>query len=123
MLRSVTSDVQAHRLPTDVERGRLVERVVDLLAAGWDAEQLAARLRGMGPLSTVASVYAVLVSRLKCVGDPPPMVAAAAALGPWCGMPGCDRTTRRLVDDDERPRFAVEGGHRVALWCPACSGR
>jgi DNA-binding transcriptional ArsR family regulator len=123
VMRRACEGVEVHRLPGADERARLVATVVDLLAAGWDAEQLAARLVGMGPLTSAASPYAVLVSRLRQVGPPPPPVAAAAPAAPWCRSPECDKTTRRLVDDDERPRFALVDGQRVALWCPTCSGR
>lgn len=123
VLRRATLDVEAPRMPTGVERGRLVAAVVDLIGAGWEPADLVARLTGMGPLSTVASVYAVLVARLRQVGDPPTPPAEPAERGPWCGRPGCDRTTRRLVDGDDRPKFEIVDGARVPMWCPACSGR
>lgn len=123
VLRRVTVDVDALRLPTGVERGRLVERVVDLIGAGWEPDDLVARLLGMGSLGTVASVYAVLISRLRGVGDPPTPPAEPAEALPWCRAPGCDRTTRRLVDEQDRPKFEHVDGRRVPLWCPACSGR
>lgn len=123
VLRRVTVDVDALRLPTGVERGRLVERVVDLIGAGWEPDDLVARLVGMGSLGTVASVYAVLISRLRGVGDPPTPPAEPAEALPWCRQPGCDRTTRRLVDEQDRPKFEHVDGRRVPLWCPDCSGR
>jgi DNA-binding transcriptional ArsR family regulator len=123
VMRRACEGVEVHRLPGADERARLVTTVVDLLAGGWDAEQLAARLVGMGPLTSAASPYAVLVSRLRQVGPPPPPVASAVPAAPWCRSLDCDKTTRRLVDDDERPRFAMRDGQRVALWCPTCSGR
>lgn len=123
VMRRAFEGVEVHRLPGPDERARLVAAAVELLGAGWDAQQLAARLVGMGPLTSAASPYAVLVSRLRQVGDPPPPPAAAVPAAPWCGSLDCDKTTRRLVDEDERPRFEVRDGQRVALWCPTCSGR
>ena len=127
VLRRVTADVEVLRMPTAVERGRLVERVAALLADGWSGPQLVDRLVGMGGLSTVASVYAVLTSRLGHVGDPPPPAPATNPVGgpalPWCGSPTCDRTTRRRLDDEQRPMFAIVDGVHRALWCEDCSGR
>jgi DNA-binding transcriptional ArsR family regulator len=127
VLRRVTADVDVLRMPTAVERGRLVERVAALLADGWSAPQLVDRLLGMGGLATVASVYAVLSSRLGHVGDPPPPAPATNPVGgpalPWCGSATCDRTTRRRLDDEQRPAFAMVEGAPRALWCEDCSGR
>lgn len=122
VMRRACEGVDALRLPNAAERGSLVEQVVAMLDAGWAAEQLAARLTGMGSLATAASPYAVLMHRLRQVGPPPPPPAAAPSVGPWCRSAECDKTTRRLVDDEGRPRFAYQNGHRVALWCE-CSGR
>lgn len=127
VLRRATVDVDVLRLPTGPERGRLVERVVGLFGAGWSVDQLVDRLLGMGQLATVASVYAVLTSRLGNVGDPPPPAPASNPVGgpalPWCRSPHCDRTTRVLLDDDDRPLYEYVDGGRRPLWCPDCSGR
>jgi hypothetical protein len=126
VLRMVTSDVDVSRLPTAVERDRLVERTVELLGAGWTFPTLSARLVGMGPLHTVASVYAVLKTRLRDVGPPPaPAVAPAPAAAPlpWCRAVDCDPHSRRQIDDEGRPKVQVTEAGRVFLYCPDCSGR
>lgn len=127
VLRRVTVGVDVLRMPTGPERGRLVERVLDAFAAGWHVDQLADRLNGMGTLVTVASVYAVLHSRLGQLGDPPAVAAPTSPAAPvaaaWCRSEHCDRTTRRKLDDDGRPVFALVDGDRRKVWCPTCSGR
>jgi hypothetical protein len=125
VLRDVCADVADVRLPNAAERYRLVEQVAELLAGEWSADQVSARLRGMGTLRTVASVYAVLNTRLRHIGNPPYVVpqAPVVKVGAWCGQPSCDRDTRRQVDDEGRPRFALDGGRYVPLYCENCSGR
>ena len=127
VLRRATRDVEVLRMPTGVERGRLIERVLDALDAGWHVDQLVDRLVGMGQLATVASVYAVLHSRLGQVGDPPAVTAPTSPAAPrtaaWCRSSGCDATTRRKLDADGRPVFELVDGERRAVWCPDCSGR
>lgn len=126
VLRTVTAAVDVSRLPTAPERDRLVDRVVELLAAGWTSEALTARLVGMGPLHTVASVYAVLKTRLRDVGPPPAPAAAPAAPAepqPWCRSLDCDPVSRRQIDDEGRPKVQLTPTGRVFLYCPDCSGR
>lgn len=123
VLRETTVGVDVLRLPTDAERGRLVDRVIDHLRAGWSADQLVARLLGMGPLTTVASVYAVLTTRLRDVGEPPPAPPHERLRLRWCGDPGCDPVTRQRLDDDGRPLFVMLDGQRTPSWCGDCSGR
>ena len=123
VLRQITAGGATLRRPPEGERQRRGAHGRGRRDSGGDGDQLGARLRGMGPLATVGSVYAVLVARLRDVGDPPSPPPSALPFGPWCGDEGCDRTTRRLVDTEGRPRFGEVSGVRVALSCPRCSGR
>ena len=123
ILRQVTAGIEVLRLPTEPERDRLVGRVAERLADGWRPWQLIDRLAGMGPLTSVASVYAVLTSRLRNLGDPPAVEQSQQRkpLGPWCGSASCDPVTRRQVDAEGRPVFGVDGHGRVPLYCEDCS--
>lgn len=128
VLRQATADVDPARLPTTLERERLVDRVVELFeVGGWTYQPLVDRLVGMGGLATVASVYAVLTSRLRNVGHPAPVATTERpmprVLPRWCGSALCDPISRRQVDDEMRPRFALDGDRHVPLYCEDCSGR
>ena len=121
ILDRLLADVDPVRYPVAVERARLTDRIVTLVHS-WPAEQLADRLAAMGSLRTVVSVYAVLTSRLKNVGPPPPPPPPPAVLPDWCGALDCDPATRRLLDDDGRPRYRRTAAGREPVRCDTCSG-
>lgn len=100
--------------------GRLADRLVLALDAGWTAEDLADRLGG--PLGTAGDVYAVLSSRITDVLDetPPPTRAAPPPQQrsrwtvPWCGS--CDGATNRRAYAN--PLNATD--QTLAGPCPRC---
>lgn len=80
------------------QRRRLMPRIREALAAGWDPGELAAYVGAN--TAGVRNAYAVLHARLGDLPDPPNR-APSATRPPWCGV--CVEATRMCEDADGRP--------------------
>lgn len=131
VLARVLAEVPRKDRPSVTDQERLRQLVIAALLSGWLPGPLGERLtRG---LDRADHPYGALHYRLtKGLDDPPrpPLqrsgqtppetgpTAPPAAYRPPCGEPDCDPVTRRLVDDQGRPRAQRGGGF---VDCPRCS--